>query len=69
MTGDTDACNVRDYRQIFLNASVACCRALAMWFTDKAAWAALSTRIMEQDWSWDTPALDYIDLYFRALKA
>jgi len=21
-----------------------------------------------QDWSWDAPALDYIDLYFRALK-
>ena len=40
-----------------------------MWFTDKAAWAALTQSVMEQDWSWDTPALDYIDLYFRALKA
>ncbi len=24
--------------------------------------------IAVQDWSWDAPALDYIDLYFRALK-
>ena len=44
-------------------------RALALWFTDKGAWAALVARAMGQDWSWDTPALDYIDLYFRSLKA
>ena len=24
--------------------------------------------VVMQDWSWDAPALDYIDLYFRALK-
>jgi starch synthase len=28
----------------------------------------LVTRNMEQDWSWSEPALDYIELYYKALK-
>jgi starch synthase len=23
---------------------------------------------MQQDWSWDSPALDYLELYYKALK-
>lgn len=32
------------------------------------AWADLVHRIMEQDWSWSEPALDYIELYYKAIK-
>ena len=28
----------------------------------------LTKRVMQQDWSWSTPALDYVELYFKALK-
>ena len=31
-------------------------------------WAGLVERIMEQDWSWSEPALDYIELYYKAIK-
>ena len=31
-------------------------------------WADLVERIMEQDWSWSEPALDYIELYYKAIK-
>ncbi|KAK9832645.1 hypothetical protein WJX81_006656 [Elliptochloris bilobata] len=43
-------------------------RALTAWYNDRTAWTALVRRIMEQDWSWSEPALDYIELYYRALK-
>jgi hypothetical protein len=45
------------------------CRALSFWYTDRAAWERLVRRIMDQDWSWSTPALDYIELYYKALKS
>lgn len=32
------------------------------------AWAALVQRIMDQNWSWCEPALDYIELYYKAIK-
>ena len=32
-------------------------------------WAGLVERIMEQDWSWSEPALDYVELYYKAIKA
>jgi starch synthase len=31
-------------------------------------WGALVAQVMEQDWSWSEPALDYIELYYKALK-
>lgn len=35
---------------------------------DLQEWAALVQRMMEQDWSWSEPALDYIELYYKAIK-
>lgn len=43
-------------------------RALAYWYTDREWWQRLSRKVMEQDWSWNVPALDYIELYHKALK-
>lgn len=44
------------------------CRALEVWYTDKKQWTAVSKRVMQQDWSWADPALDYIEIYYRARK-
>lgn len=44
------------------------CRALTAWFSDREGWGQLVHRVMEQDWSWSEPALDYIELYYKALK-
>lgn len=43
-------------------------RALSSWFSDRNAWAGLSSRIMSMDWSWSSPAQDYIELYYKALQ-
>lgn len=40
-------------------------RALSMWYSDRAAWQALTADVMSQDWSWDGPALDYLELYYK----
>jgi glycogen synthase len=46
-----------------------CTRALTAWYSDRAGWADLVARGMSQDWSWEgEPCLDYIELYYRALK-
>lgn len=43
-------------------------RAISAWY-DRQEWLnLLRKRIMEQDWSWNRPALDYIDLYHAARK-
>ena len=44
------------------------CRALTAWYTQREEWARLVHTVMQQDWSWADPALDYIDLYYQALK-
>ncbi|PNW82516.1 hypothetical protein CHLRE_06g282000v5 [Chlamydomonas reinhardtii] len=44
-------------------------RAIDAWYNDRAWFHSLQRRIMEQDWSWNRPAIDYIELYFSALKA
>lgn len=44
-------------------------RALTLWYSDPRGWADLVSRGMAQDWSWSEPALDYIELYYKALKA
>jgi starch synthase len=43
-------------------------RALSMWYSDKQGWYELAASVMQQDWSWDGPALDYLELYYKALK-
>jgi starch synthase len=43
-------------------------RALSMWYSDKEGWYYLASSVMQQDWSWDGPALDYLELYYKALK-
>lgn len=43
-------------------------RALSAWYSDRPWWNNLASRVMHQDWSWDGPALDYVELYYKALK-
>ena len=43
-------------------------RALTAWFSDRAGWAALVARGMGQDYSWEEPGREYIELYYKALK-
>ncbi|GFR47418.1 hypothetical protein Agub_g9135 [Astrephomene gubernaculifera] len=44
-------------------------RALSAWYSDKQLWHSLRRRAMMQDWSWNSPALDYLELYHKALKS
>ncbi|KAK9805611.1 hypothetical protein WJX72_007789 [[Myrmecia] bisecta] len=44
-------------------------RALDAWYNNRAWFHSLQKRVMLQDWSWNKPALDYIELYFAALKS
>ncbi|KAG2438870.1 hypothetical protein HYH02_010668 [Chlamydomonas schloesseri] len=44
-------------------------RALSVWYSDRALWQSLRRRAMTQDWSWNSPALDYVELYYKALKS
>ncbi|KDD72457.1 hypothetical protein H632_c3319p0 [Helicosporidium sp. ATCC 50920] len=44
-------------------------RALDAWYTDKPWFHKLQKRIMEQDWSWNKPAIEYVELYYAALKS
>ncbi|KAG1673855.1 hypothetical protein FOA52_012880 [Chlamydomonas sp. UWO 241] len=44
-------------------------RAIDAWYNDKEWFHGLQKRIMEQDWSWNRPALNYIELYHNAKKA
>ena len=37
-------------------------RALDAYYNDRAWFNSLAARIMRQDWSWNRPAIDYIDL-------
>jgi starch synthase len=43
-------------------------RALSLWYNDRGWWNGLAGRVMQQDWSWNSPGLDYIELYYRAMK-
>ena len=44
------------------------CRALSSWYNEQQLWQKLVRRVMDQDWSWANPALDYIELYYKALR-
>jgi starch synthase len=37
--------------------------------TRRAWFHSLQERVMRQDWSWNRPAIDYIELYHSAMKA
>lgn len=43
-------------------------RAISTWYNDRAFFRELMLRCMQLDWSWNTPAHEYIELYYRALK-
>ncbi|GMI77510.1 hypothetical protein HRI_001420300 [Hibiscus trionum] len=43
-------------------------RAIAAWYDGRDWFNSLCKRVMEQDWSWNRPALDYIELYHAAKK-
>lgn len=43
-------------------------RAISAWFDARDWFHSLCKRVMEQDWSWNRPALDYIELYHSARK-
>lgn len=43
-------------------------RAISAWFDARSWFHSLCKRVMEQDWSWNRPALDYIELYRSASK-
>lgn len=43
-------------------------RAISAWYDAKEWFDALRERVMEQDWSWNRPALEYMELYHAARK-
>ncbi|KAG0482792.1 hypothetical protein HPP92_010876 [Vanilla planifolia] len=43
-------------------------RAISAWYKSREWLNQLCKRVMEQDWSWNRPALDYIELYYAARK-
>lgn len=43
-------------------------RAISAWYDNREWFNLLCKRVMEQDWSWNRPALDYLELYHAARK-
>ncbi|KAK7359778.1 hypothetical protein VNO77_01743 [Canavalia gladiata] len=43
-------------------------RAISVWYNGRDWFNNLCKRVMEQDWSWNRPALDYLELYHAARK-
>ncbi|KAF8410727.1 hypothetical protein HHK36_003264 [Tetracentron sinense] len=43
-------------------------RAISAWYDSRDWFNALCKRVMEQDWSWNRPSLDYLELYYAARK-
>lgn len=43
-------------------------RAITTWYDSRGFFDSLCKRVMEQDWSWNRPALDYMELYHAARK-
>ncbi|XP_058094837.1 starch synthase 3, chloroplastic/amyloplastic [Magnolia sinica] len=43
-------------------------RAITAWYEGQEWFNSLCKRVMEQDWSWNRPALDYMELYYSACK-
>ena len=43
-------------------------RALASFYNDTPWFRGLQARTMLQDWSWNKPAMTYLELYHQAMK-
>ncbi|XP_031486594.1 starch synthase 3, chloroplastic/amyloplastic [Nymphaea colorata] len=43
-------------------------RAMTAWYDARSWFNSLCKQVMEQDWSWNRPALDYMELYHAARK-
>ncbi|KAF5472783.1 hypothetical protein F2P56_009472 [Juglans regia] len=43
-------------------------RAISAWYDRRDWFNSLCKRVMEQDWSWNRPALEYMELYHAARK-
>lgn len=43
-------------------------RAITTFYDARDWFNSLCKRVMEQDWSWNRPALDYMELYHSARK-
>lgn len=43
-------------------------RAISAWYDGREWFNTLCKTVMEQDWSWNRPALDYLELYHAACK-
>lgn len=43
-------------------------RALSAWYDARDWFNGLCKQVMDQDWSWNRPALDYLELYYGARK-
>lgn len=43
-------------------------RAIDAFYNDRAWFRGLQARVMRMDWSWNRPALAYVDLYYAATK-
>ncbi|XP_044496171.1 starch synthase 3, chloroplastic/amyloplastic-like [Mangifera indica] len=43
-------------------------RAISAWYDGRDWFNSLRKKVMEQDWSWNRPALDYVELYHAARK-
>lgn len=43
-------------------------RAIDTFYNDEAWLRKMQARVMDQDWTWNKPALDYIELYRAAMK-
>ncbi|KAB5560407.1 hypothetical protein DKX38_005364 [Salix brachista] len=43
-------------------------RAISAWYDGREWFNSLCKKVMEQDWSWNKPALDYLELYHSARK-
>ncbi|KAL8214719.1 hypothetical protein R6Q57_004168 [Mikania cordata] len=43
-------------------------RAISAWYESRDWFNSLCKTVMEQDWSWNRPALDYLELYHAARK-
>jgi hypothetical protein len=44
------------------------CRAISAWYDGREWFNTICKTVMEQDWSWNRPALDYLELYHAARK-
>lgn len=43
-------------------------RAISAWYDGRDWFNSLCKKVMDQDWSWNRPALDYLELYYAARK-